>query len=194
MPQNNEYFSILTQAGLQKQANSIINNTPIRLTHIALGNADYTPTGYESVLKNEVYRTTLTRVALDATDAYKVVAEAIVNGSVGGFWIREVGILDADGDLFAIGRYPATYKPVIEEGAIKDLCIRMVLKFSNAKNVELVYNSGIGGAGNSVGNFLTFTDYGYIKENVPFSTEARPTFEYDFAVGDYSYDYGNLHD
>jgi phage-related tail fiber protein len=187
-----EYFSILTMRGLDKQTASLVDGAQIILRQIALGDGDYKPTGNEIGLKHEVYRTQLTRVALDTIDPNKVIAEAIISGSVGSFWIREVGIFDADGELFAIGRYPATYKPVATEGAVKDICVRMVLKFSNASNVSLVYNSGFGGAGSAAGAFLSFSDYGHIIEPVPFSTEERPNFEYDFAAGDYTYDYGTL--
>lgn len=189
-----EYFSILTTLGLEKQAAALANGANVVLRNIALGDGDYEPIGYETSLRSEVYRTHLSRVAIDTIDPNKVIVEAIINGDAGGFWIREVGIFDADGELFAIGRYPATYKPTIQEGAVKDLCVRMVLKFSNASNVSLIYNGGLGGAGNLTGTFLSFTDYGKIKMEVPFSTEERPMFEYDFAVGDYSYDYGTLRD
>ena len=189
-----EFYSLLTFRGLEKQATSITDNLPIRLQNIALGDAEYNPTGYENSLRNEVYRTSLTRVALDTTDKNKVIVEAIIHGEAGPFWIREVGIFDQDGELFAIGKYPATYKPIVSDGAVKDLCVRMVLKFSNSNNVELIYNGGMGGSGSTTGNFLSFTDYGHIVEVVPFSTEARPNFEYDFATGDYTYDYGTLHE
>jgi phage-related tail fiber protein len=195
MPETNqEFYSLLTERGLEKQADSIIDGAPIRLTHIALGDVDYSPAGYETHLQNEVYRTALTRVALDTTDPNKIIAEAIISGDAGGFWIREVGIFDGDGELFALGRYPATYKPILTNGAVKDLCVRMVLKFSNASNVSLIYNSGMGGSGTTAGTFLSYTDYGHIIEAVPFSTEAKPNFEYDFASGDYNYDYGTLQD
>ena len=187
-----EFFSMLTFRGLEKQANALTDGTQISLKTIALGDAEYNPVGHEIGLQHEVYRTHLARVAKDTLDPNKVIIEAIVNGNVGGFWIREVGIFDSDGELFAIGKYPATYKPIIEEGAVKDLCVRMVLKFSNASNISLIYNSGFGGAGNITGTFLSFTDYGGVIEEVPFSTENRPKFEYDFAIGDYSYDYGTL--
>jgi len=189
-----EFYSLLTARGLEKQAMALTNGAQISLRSIALGDAEYDPDGRENALRSEVYRTTLTRVALDTTDQNKVIAEAIIKGDAGGFWIREVGIFDADGELFAIGKYPATYKPVIEEGAVKDLCVRMILKFANASNVSLIYNGGMGGTGSTIGTFLSFTDYGGVVEEVPFSTEDRPVFEYDFAVGDYSYDYGTLKD
>lgn len=189
-----EFYSLLTFRGLEKQAASVIDGTPIVLRSIALGDAEYDPIGYETSLRNELYRKQLNRISLDITDPNKVIIEAIITGEVGGFWIREVGIFDADGELFAIGKYPATYKPTTEEGAVKDLCVRMILKFSNASNVSLIYNGGMGGTGSTAGNFLSYTDYGHIQMEVPFSTENRPTFEYDFAAGDFTYDYGNLRD
>ncbi len=185
------YYSIVTDAGLEKQVESFVNNTAIKLTHIALGDGDYNPTGAETALESEVFRTAVSRVAQQSSDENTLVIEAIISGTVGPFWIREVGVIDSDGELFAIGRFPATYKPILTDGAVKDITVQMILKFDNASNFELVYNSGMDN-GDSSSTFLSQTDYGYVIENVPFATEQRPSFEYDFALGSYTYDYGDL--
>lgn len=189
---NQKYYSIITQRGLRKQANGLMDGELVRLTHLAIGDSngeEYDPTGLEHELKNEVYRVNLARIAVDSADDNRLNMEAIITAENGPFWIREVGIYDSDGELFAIGKYPATYKPIIEDGAIKDLCVRMILQFDNASNIELVYNAGMGGGGSAT-TFLSHHDYGFVKEDVPFFTEDRPQFEYDFAVGDLTYDYG----
>ncbi len=84
-------------------------------------------------------------------------AEAIITSDVGGFWIREIGIIDSDGDLFAVGKYPATYKPLNDEGSIKELGVRMILAVANAGDVIVTYNNGImDGAANTNLDNLTF--------------------------------------
>lgn len=191
-----EFYSIITNRGLEKQVELLTLGKSISLTHMAFGdcngNSQYKPDGSETKLKSEVYRTTITRVVVDSVNRKTMIIEAVINAKIGPFWIREVGVFDSDGELFAIGKFPETYKPILESGAIKDLTVKIILTFANTPNIELVYNSGLGGVNTSLAGFITYTDYGFIKENHPFETENRPKFEYDFAVGDFSYDYGNL--
>lgn len=42
--------------------------------------------------------------------------------------------------MFAVGKYPVTYKPQSESGSSKDLYIRMVLGFSEAPNIDIYIN------------------------------------------------------
>lgn len=142
-----QYYSILTNIGLAKEAaaNSP-GGSPVSLTHIAVGDGDgsiYNPVSTQTELVNEVYRTTLTHVAIDSNNSNQLIAEGVLNEEVGSFHIREVGIFDADGDLFAIGKYPETFKPSLASGSGKRLYIRMILGFSNAPQVELILSEDL---------------------------------------------------
>lgn len=137
-----EYFTLITEIGLAKLATLPAGET-ITLTHLAVGNSTIEPTADMTQLHSEQYRCALTSVAVDQTNPNSVAAEATLDGTIGGFWIREVGIIDEDGDLFAVGKYPATYKPETTEGTVKELGIRMVLTVTNADDVIVTYHSGI---------------------------------------------------
>lgn len=142
-----QYYTLITNKGLEKEAQSHTTETEnLQLTTIALGDGNgfmYDPDGDETKLKNEVFRTNINRVYLDPKNKSQLIIEGIIPSSAGGFTIREVGIFDRDGDLFAIGKYPQTNKPVISDGAGKDLYIRMVLKFSNSPNVNLIIDPSV---------------------------------------------------
>lgn len=143
----NDFYSLVTNKGLEKQVALFSQGKSLTLTHIAFGDGNgesYDPTGEELELKNEKFRNTINRVVTDSNNKNTVIIEGVLPASAGSFWVREVGIFDADGDLFAIGKFPETYKPVINEGAIKDLTVRMILSFSNKPNVSLIYNSNLG--------------------------------------------------
>ena len=87
---------------------------------------------------NEVWRGNVSRVEPDQNNPNWIVVEAVIPPDVGGFYIREVGIFDSQGDLIAIGKYPETYKPTFtSNNAGKDLVIRCILEVSNASAVEL---------------------------------------------------------
>jgi len=152
-----EYFSFITKTGLAKLA-ALPTGETLRLTHMAIGNSTLEPTEEMTQLHNEQYRCELNNVSVDKSNPNSIAAEVTLNSEVGGFWIREVGIFDADGDLFAVSKYPATYKPESTEGTVKELGIRMVLRVTNAENVIVTYHSGImQGAANTDLSNLTAT-------------------------------------
>lgn len=142
-----QYYSLITNNGLLKEAAANAPEAPqVELTHIAVGDANgtsYNPTGAQTALVHEVYRTTLTHVAIDEANPNQLIVEGVINEEVGPFHIREVGIFDSEGDLFAIGKYPETFKSTSEEGSGKRLYIRMILGFTNAPQVELVLSEDL---------------------------------------------------
>ena len=46
---------------------------------------------------------------------------------VGGFWMREMGLFDADGTLIAIANMAESYKPELAEGSGRGQTVRMVI-------------------------------------------------------------------
>ncbi len=150
-----QYYSLITNAGLIKNAaaNSP-GGSPVNLTHLAVGDSNgsyYNPTGTAVALQNEKYRTELTHVVIDEDNPNQLIVEAVINETVGPFYIREVGVFDEDGDLFAIGKYPETFKPDLPDGSGKRLYIRMLLGFASSPNVELIISDDI----NNDPNFST---------------------------------------
>jgi hypothetical protein len=145
MPQ--DYFSLVTNQGLIKEAASNEpGGTAIDLTEMAVGDSNgtyYDPDGSETALANEVHRVTLTHVVVDENNTNQLIVEAVLDETIGPFYIREVGIFDSNGDLFAIGKYPETFKPNLPDGSGKRLYIRMILGFANSPNVNLVINNDI---------------------------------------------------
>ena len=137
-----DYYALVTTTGLAKLAALPVGET-LTLTHMAFGNSTIDPTEDMTALHSEQHRCALLNVEVESTNPNHLAAEAIIDSTVGGFWIREVGIYDEDGDLFAVGKYPATYKPETTEGTVKELGVRMILAVSNAEDVIVTYHSGI---------------------------------------------------
>ena len=140
------YYSIITNNGLIKHANAANNSVNLDLTQMAVGDSNgvyYDPDGTELVLVNETHRVNLTHVVIDENNPNQLIVEAVLDEVVGPFYIREVGIFDSNGDLFAIGKYPETFKPNLPTGSGKRLYIRMILGFANAPSVNLVINNDI---------------------------------------------------
>ena len=139
-----EYYSIITNAGLAKHAAASLGGSPINLTHLAVGDSNgtpYNPVATATALQNERHRTTITSVVVDEDNPNQIIAEAIIDETVGPFYVREVGIFDSDGDLFAIGKFPETFKPNLPTGSGKRLYVRMILGFASTPQVSLVVSS-----------------------------------------------------
>ncbi len=141
-----EFYSIITNGGLAKHAAASLGGAPIDLTHLAVGDSNgtsYNPVASATALQNERHRTTLTYVEIDGSNPNQLIVEAIIDETVGPFYVREVGIFDADGDLFAIGKFPETFKPNLPSGSGKKLYVRMILAFANSPQVNLVQSENL---------------------------------------------------
>jgi len=156
------YYSLITNNGLLKEAAARISGaTQVNLTHLAVGDsngASYNPNGAQTALVHEVYRTTLTHVAIDEDNPNQLIVEAVISEEVGSFYIREVGIFDEDGDLFAIGKYPETFKSTTVSGSGKRLYVRMILGFTNSPQVSLIQSEDLNNDPNFNANVLAAID------------------------------------
>lgn len=149
-----QYYNIITNIGLEKNVNASVNSVNLNLTQLGIGDSNgnyYEPTSDQNSLHNELHRTNLTNVVIDENNPNQLIVEAVIDETIGPFYIREVGIFDSDGDLFAIGKYPETFKPNLPTGSGKRLYIRMILGFSSSPNVNLVISDDI----NNDPNFAT---------------------------------------
>ena len=145
MPQ--DYYSLVTNTGLIKEAAAgQIGGNPINLTQIAVGDSNgsyYEPDSAATSLVNELYRASLTSAVLDANNPNQLIIEGVIPEEAGPFYIREVGIFDSDGDLFAIGKYPETFKSNYESGSGKRLYIRLIVAFVSIPNVQIILSENI---------------------------------------------------
>jgi phage-related tail fiber protein len=134
------FYTILTLLGQAEIAEAIAKNTSVNLTQIAVGDGNgnyYDPSAGQTALVNERYRASVNSLTQDATNQNWLIAELIIPATVGGWYVREIGVFSSTGNLFAVGKVPATYKPQFVEGAGKDLIIRVIMEVSNASAVTL---------------------------------------------------------
>lgn len=138
--QNSQFFAILTNVGTAKQANADALGIAWKITQMAVGDANGTdpvPNPTQKTLINEWRRAPLNQLKVDDNDASIIVAEQVIPADIGGKWIREIGLYDADGDLVAVANCAPTYKPVLSQGSGRTQVLRMSLVVSNAANVQL---------------------------------------------------------
>lgn len=134
------YFALLTNVGAAKLANATALGTTLKITHLAVGDgggAVPTPDATRTALVNEVRRAPLNSLSTDPSNASQIIAEQVIPESVGGWWIREMGLYDEAGSLIAYANCAPSYKPQLAEGSGRTQAVRMVLIVSSTAAVEL---------------------------------------------------------
>jgi phage-related tail fiber protein len=135
-----DFKTIHTTLGLAAMAAAEATGTPVTLTEMAVGDGNgnaVTPTEGMTNLVREMFRASINRVFQSPTDPNRFTAELVIPATAGGFVLREVGVFDADGSLFAVGNLPDTYKPMASEGAFADTVVRLEFMVTNASVVTL---------------------------------------------------------
>ncbi|ECG4947653.1 phage tail protein [Salmonella enterica subsp. enterica serovar Llandoff] len=141
-----EFFTILTAAGRAKIAAALAEQKQIVLQTMVVGdgNGKYVePSESQTKVEHEVWRGQLNTLKIAPENPAWVIAEAVLPEAVGGWYIREVGLLDKDGVLIAIGKFPETYKPKLPAGASKQIVIRAVMEVTNAAAVTLMVDPSL---------------------------------------------------
>ncbi|WP_430736414.1 phage tail protein [Pseudomonas anguilliseptica] len=141
-----DYYCILTNAGLAYEAACKANQVPIKLTHFAVGDgngAAYNPGPEATALRRETHRQPINSLLQDEANPSWLLAEAMIADDVGGWTIREVGIFTDTGLLYAIGKYPDSVKPVLAQGSGKQFYVRAIFQTSNATSVTLLIDNSI---------------------------------------------------
>ena len=135
------YKTIFTNYGLAAIAHAASVGGSINITQFVVGDGngnDYIPTKEQTAVLREVYRSSVNRVYNpDPANLSRFSVESIIPAMVGGFTVREVGLLDENGFMVAISNYPATYKPEGTDGAFGDLTITQHMIVSNASVITL---------------------------------------------------------
>lgn len=135
-----QYGTLITTIGLAQIANAQITQTKVGLEYIALGDgngAHYVPTQNQTSLVNEVWRGPIAELSIDPANNNRIIIDAIIPVTAGGFTIREIGIFDDNNNLIAVGQYPEKYKPQLSEGVSEETLIHFVIETNNADAVKL---------------------------------------------------------
>jgi len=140
------FKSVVTTLGQSRIAAAIAAGTDINITQLAVGDGNgkaTMPVATQTKLVKEVYRTPLNSLKLDPTHGNWVIAEAVISASVGGFWMREMGLFADDGTLIAVCNMADTYKPTLAEGSGRTQTLRMVIAVSNTEAISLLIDDSV---------------------------------------------------
>lgn len=135
-----KYYAIVTNLGAAKIANAAALGTKLNITQMAVGDGGGslpTPDASQTRLVNEVRRAAINSLSADAANVSQIIAEQVIPETEGGFWIREMGLFDAEGTLIAVCNTPETYKPALQEGSGRTQTVRMILIVNSTDAITL---------------------------------------------------------
>lgn len=142
-----DYYTLLTDAGIVYETACKAAGTPIKLSQISVGDgggAVYNPAATATALKREVWRGPLNALFQDEKNPSWLLAEVTIPPEVGGWYVREAGIWTDTGILYAIVKYPESFKPVLAtSGSGKEFYIRSIFETSNAELVTLLIDDTV---------------------------------------------------
>ena len=143
-----DYYTLLTNAGIAYETACKAAGTPIKLTQISVGDGGeggvYNPAATATALKREVWRGPLNALFQDEKNPSWLLAEVTIPPDVGGWYVREAGLWTDTGILYAIVKYPESFKPVLaNSGSGKEFYIRSIFETSNASLVTLLIDDTV---------------------------------------------------
>ncbi|MCD7780411.1 MAG: phage tail protein [Candidatus Gastranaerophilales bacterium] len=138
-----EYYTVITQKGLEVLTDCIENGTAFPAAKISVGDSNgsyYEPSDTQTVLKNTKYTGELYAKGKKSGYLY---FDLQLPPSEGDYYIREVGLFDNDDNLLAVAKYPESYKQKSDDGSNKSLLIELQILLSNeAINTIVIDDSG----------------------------------------------------
>lgn len=143
---DNEFYTLLTDRGMAKIASALADKKQLHLQNMAVGDGGgqyYEPTASQIKLRHEVWRGEMNTLTTAPNNPNWLIAELVLPEDVGGWYVREVGVFDDEGELIAIGKFPESYKPLLPGGCGKQVCIRLIMEVSNTTAVTLTVDPSI---------------------------------------------------
>ena len=141
-----QYFAILTDSGTRAIAHALSQGQPLQLTQFAVGDGNgqaVTPTASATALVHQTHIAPVSAVSLDPRNNKQVIVELTIPENVGGFYIREMGVFDAQNKLIAYANCPESFKPTESSGSGKVQVLRMILKVESSSAVTLSIDNSV---------------------------------------------------
>ncbi|MGI2144449.1 phage tail protein [Shewanella frigidimarina] len=139
-----QFFTILTRSGAAALANGMALGQAVHITSFQVGDgggAAYEPTLEQlkasTALVNPVYTGAINELKQDPENPARYYIEGVVPVNKGGWTVREVGWFLENGEMFAVTKFPPSYKSVPADGAATELPIRTYLAIGSDANVTL---------------------------------------------------------
>lgn len=134
------FFTLITDIGQARLAEAAATGSSLNIEQMAVGDGNGTvpvPIPTQTRLVNERYRARINSLSLDPKHLNRIIIEMVLPETVGGFWVRELGLVNDRGEFVVVANTPPSYKPLKEEGSGRTQLLRMIVVASDASVVEL---------------------------------------------------------
>lgn len=138
-----KYYSILTNRGKELEAQSSATGKPVIIKDFVVGDGNgkaVTPDPARTSLVKEVYRGAISALQISPDQTNQFIAQLALGTDVGGFVVREVGLLTDAGELYSVANCAAIEKP---ENSVS-VSLQYRLAVSETANIELKTATGDG--------------------------------------------------
>lgn len=138
-----DYYSIITNRGKELEAEALVSGRLIVLTHFVVGDSNgkqVKPDPSQIRLINETYRGDIAELVVSPEQSTQLMAKIVLPTGVGGFTVREVGLMTDAGELYAVANCPSIDKPV--GGVSVNMQFRLAV--SDTSNITLNVATGDG--------------------------------------------------
>lgn len=166
-----KYYSILTNRGKALEAESAASGKPVILKDFVIGDGNgqaVTPDPANTTLVHEVYRDAISSLAVSSEQDNQFIAQLVLPADIGGFTVREVGLLTDSGELYAVGNCAAIEKP--ESGVSVRLQFRLAV--NETADIELKVATGDGLFLRQDANLSDVKDKAESRKNIGLGTAA----------------------
>jgi Phage tail-collar fibre protein/Phage tail fibre repeat len=139
-----EYYNVTTTIGDAEIAKAIATNTKLNITHIVFGDGNGsvpTPSKTRTTLVKEVYRQPITKYERHPTIGNWIIIETILPSNIGGFWIREMGVI-ADGKLISHGSH-APFEKVADPSGVSEYRLKFTLDVRDGNVVAITLDQSL---------------------------------------------------
>ncbi|MBR2163914.1 MAG: phage tail protein, partial [Campylobacter sp.] len=141
MSNEQKYYTIVSNKGKQAVIKALANKELIDLTTMSVGDGENPIDANWESLPNEKDKFGITQIKI--VDNITLEVTGILSAQKGGYMIRQAGLYTSDNILFAIAQLPQTAKPVLSDGASKDMTIKFVITIADTSVVNLSIDPNI---------------------------------------------------
>lgn len=141
-----QYGTKLTARGAAALAACVLEGSKLQITEIAVGDgggAFYEPMSTQTALVHEVWRGKVLDCEKSVLNPNTIDIKGVIPSDAGGFFIREMGVFDANGTLIGVCNTPDMEKTDAASGAGGKLDLIMHLIVTDADAVQVVIKSSL---------------------------------------------------
>ncbi|MEG5624474.1 phage tail protein [Enterobacter hormaechei] len=139
-----KYYSILTNRGKELETQSSATGKPVIIKDFVVGDGNgqsVKPDPAQTKLVREVYRSAISALQISPDQANQFIAQLVLPVDVGGFVVREVGLLTDAGELYSVANCAAIEKP--ENGVSVNLQYRLAVSETAAVELKVATGDGL---------------------------------------------------